>query len=137
MNSQNNDHPENIHCGFCGYEIEWGYTACRGCGATVTYGLEATRGVWHALYIVSTYLVVFAGFCVTTIAFIASINIINDTGFRFMNASVLWSLLAVVSFCGGWYGFCVLIGKLTELVVQKTGIDRQWRNKYVFYRAVS
>lgn len=69
MGTNQNDHPQTVHCGFCGNEIGWGYTACRDCGATVHYGLDADRGLWRFLAVAGAQIAVWGILIVAVIAF--------------------------------------------------------------------
>lgn len=129
MNQQKHDHPENIHCGFCGNEIRWGYTACSACGATVTYGLEAARGIWLALSKIGVFIVGSFVLIATVVTFFA-VWIKIKTGIDMLDILIALGCAGIVC-----YVPYQTIDKMTDWIVKKTRIAKKWRNKYVFYRA--
>ncbi|MGZ4953515.1 MAG: hypothetical protein ACXV8Q_00265 [Methylobacter sp.] len=128
MNQQNNEHPESVQCGFCGYETEWGYTVCRGCGARIAYGLNAHR-IWSFMEFlgwgVVGLVILFAGI-ITMIATAKSLH----TGAAFLDMAISLSCTFIVG-----YGIFKIVDKLSGWIVKASGLDKLWRNKYIFYRA--
>lgn len=129
MSDQLNNQPHTIQCGFCGHDIEWGYTACQGCGATVLYGLAA-GGKWagaaHLCAFITAWLFVLVGF----VAFVASLFFVH-TSYGMLDGTIALSS----GFLAG-YGAYKVADKLTDWLVRVTGIDKYWRNKYAFTRVV-
>lgn len=117
------DHPEIIECRFCGEDIWWGKKVCRGCGAEVLYGMDASKRMQGTLLVLSLCNMAFWFFLALVVGFVVG----KICSFGFVGLAAFF----VVCLYGAREQ-----GDLPEKLCRAFGWDRKYRNWYVFQRRV-